>query len=86
MPLKKYTLRVVTVSRKPERDPDDGIMRRPRLIHEVVARYEHQCAWCETWYTPEKSTQKYCEDGCRHSAFRERQRDELLTLRKQAKS
>ena len=83
--MRKNTLRVVGVSRKPERG-EDGIMRRPRLIHEVVKRFDHQCLWCEIWYTPEKSSQAYCQDTCRHSAFRERKREELASLRKQARA
>jgi hypothetical protein len=60
---------------------ENGIMRRPRTIKEVVSGWYYRCEWCQLWYLPAKTNQRFCSFPCRHSSFRERRRVELEQLR-----
>ena len=83
IPEDKCIVRVVQVRRSPSKS-DGGVRRRPRIIKEVVDAWYHRCDWCQGWFRPTKRHQRYCDYLCRHSAFRDRRREELNDLRKRA--
>ena len=84
MTAKTPTLRVIQVSHKPTTGKD-GIRRRPLVIREVIEKIEHQCGWCEKWFVSGRTDTRYCNSNCRHSAHRQREREEFVALRKRAR-